>query len=144
MTTKKFIKRSLVISGFTLLLLLTILCVHVYMATRPHAPDPDAVAMARIDVKQVITQADADKITACLYQQNGIDHVLCNPQTGVAVFTYYPAKTTADLIINAFKSQSDYKITRFIPSAADLAKGCPAMSNHSLTYKVYSFFKHIF
>jgi len=60
------------------LFLVLVLAVHIYWVTRPKAPDANTKIMARIDIKQPITQADADKITTWLYQQKGIDHVLVN------------------------------------------------------------------
>ncbi len=144
MTSKKIIKKTLLISASVCSLLVMILVVHIYIVTRPKPIDPYTVAMARMDIKQDISIEDASKITAGLYKQNGVDHVLCNPKTHIAVFTYFPAKTNAGQVIRAFKSQTDYKVEQFLPGMADLQSGCPVMSNHSLTYKVFSFFKHIF
>src|SRR5882757_3650145 len=124
-------------------LLVIVLCVHIYVVTRPKPMDAHTRAMARIDIRQPITQADADKITAWLYQQKGIDRVLVNPQSDIAVFTFFPVQTTANRIVGDFKASLPYKAERFIPSADAMKNGCPVAST-SATYKVYSFFKHIF
>jgi len=122
-------------------LLVIVLCVHIYVVTRPKPMDAHTRAMARIDIRQPITQADADKITAWLYQQKGIDRVLVNPQSDIAVFTFFPVQTTANRIVGDFKASLPYKAERFIPSADAMKNGCPVAST---SYKVYSFFKHIF
>jgi hypothetical protein len=125
------------------LLLVLVLSVHIYMVTRPKAPDEHTRIMARIDIKQDIGQDDATKITTWLYQQKGIDHVLVNPQADIVIFTFFPVKTSADRIVRDFKSNFSYKAERYVPSVADLQSGCPVAST-SKTYKIYNFFKNIF
>ena len=134
----------MIISGSVLSVLVIVLCIHIYIVTRPKPLDPSTVAMARMDIKQDINTNDAAKITALLYAQNGVSHVLVNPTSKIAVFTYFPSKTTADAVIGGFKSQSDYTASRFMPTAQEMKSGCPVMSPKSIRYKVYSFFKHIF
>ncbi len=124
-------------------LLILILAVHIYIVTRPKPIDAYTRAMARIDIRQAITQADADRITAWLYEQKGVDRVLVNPKTDIAVFTFFPVQTTADRIVSDFKASLPYKAERCIPSAAALKNGCPVASS-SVTYKIYSWLKNIF
>jgi hypothetical protein len=107
--------------------LAVVLCVHIYMVTTPKA-DEHTIAMARIDFKQDINQEDADKITAWLYQQKGVDHVFINTKTETAVFTFYPVKVSADQIAQDLRSTFHYKAERFMPSAKDLKSGCPVSS----------------
>ena len=141
--TKKVIKRIFLYGFSIFLLLLVVLCVHVYIVTRPKAPDAYTIAMARIDIKQSITSEDASKIGAWLNQQKGIDHVLVNPQTKIVVFTFYPIKTTADQVVHEFKTALHYKAERFVPTEADLQSGCPVASTSS-SFKAYNFLKHLF
>jgi hypothetical protein len=140
---KRSIKRFLAGTGIVLLFLVMVLAVHIYIVTRPKAPDANTRIMARIDIKQDITADDASKITAWLYQQKGVDHVLCNPQSDIVVFTFFPIKTSANQIVKDFKSSLPYKAERYIPSEADMKSGCPVAST-SFSYKVYSFIKHTF
>lgn len=140
---RKMIKKILVGAASVCTLLVVVLCIHIYIVTRPKPADPKALAMARIDFKQDITQDDADKITTWLYQQKGVDHVLCNAATNIAVFTFHPALVKADDIVSNFKTATDYKASRFVPSAEDMQKGCPAMATNTFSGKVYSFFRHI-
>ena len=124
-------------------LLVIVLCVHIYIVTRPKPIDANTRAMARIDIRQVITQTDADRITAWLLRQKGVDHVLVNPRSDIAVFTFFPTKTTASQVVSDFTAQLPYKAERFIPGAEAMKSGCP-IATTSISYKVYSFFKHIF
>ncbi|WP_431215581.1 hypothetical protein ACQ86N_13390 [Puia sp. P3] len=47
-----------------------VLAVHIYVVTRPRV-DSDTRVMVRIDLRKDIGQAEADTITAWLYQQKG-------------------------------------------------------------------------
>jgi len=130
-----------VASVFTLLVLLLI--AHIYIVTRPKVPDANTRIMARIDIDQPISQAEANNITSWLYQQKGIDHVLCNPVNHNIVFTFFPVKTTANLVVQDFKSNYNIMAHRHEPSKLELSTSCPVVST-SQGYKVYSFLKKIF
>lgn len=134
------IKRILITTVSVVLLLIITLAIHIYMVTRPKAPDAFTIAMARIDIKQPVNKEDAAIISSWLYQQKGVDHVLVNPTTRIAVFTFYPMKTSADLIVNNFKSSHHYKAERFIPSEEQLKSGCPVISS-STSYVISQYFK---
>lgn len=140
---KGLLKKILLTTGSVFLLLVGVLCVHIYMVTRPKAPDMHTRAMARVDFKQEMTANDANKITAWMYQQKGVDHVLYNPASKILVFTFSPLTTTADEIVNNMKTSLNYNAVRYIPSEKEMSSGCPVAST-SFTYKAYSFIKHIF
>lgn len=108
------------------LLLVVVLCIHIYVVTRPKAPDANTRIMARIDIKQPITAEDASKITAWLYDQKGVDHVVVNPKGDIAIFTFAPVKNSADRIVSDFKADLPYKAERYMPSKAELKGSCPA------------------
>lgn len=140
----KKIKKIALISLSVFALLFIVLCVHIYVMMKPRPADATTIAMARIDFKQDINQADADKISTWLYQQKGVQHVLCNQQNKIAVFTFYPAKVSADRITRNLSSQFNYKAVRFMPSKEDMAKGCPAMANSGFVRTVYTVMNKIF
>lgn len=137
----KRIKQILLAAGGTTLLLAVALVVHIVMVTRPKA-DASTVAMARIDFKQDMSQQDADKVTAWLSHQPGVDHVLFNAQTETAVFSFYPVRASADQIAADLRSQLHYNGVRYMPDQKALKGGCP-VSDHSLSYKIYSTIKNI-
>jgi hypothetical protein len=119
-----------------------VLVVHIYVVTRPRV-DASTRIMARIDIKQDIDQADADKITAWLYRQKGVDHVLVNPQSDIAIFSFAPVQNNANGIVAAFKREMPYAAQRNIPTAGEMNRGCP-VAKTSVSYKVYAFIKNIF
>lgn len=141
--TKRTLRRIALGVLSTFLLLVVVLAVHIYIVTRPKAPDANTRIMARIDIKQDIGQQDADRITTWMYRQKGMDHVLINPQRDIVVFTFFPVKTSANRIVSDFRAALPYKAERFLPTADQLKGGCPVAAT-SATYKVLSFFKNIF
>jgi hypothetical protein len=141
---KGLLKKILLSTLGVFFLFVAVLATHIYIVTRPKAPTANTRMMARIDIKQPITQNEANNITTWLYQQKGIDHVLCNPKSDIVVFTFFPMKTTGDQIVKDFKSSFNYsKAQRYIPTEAELKGGCPVAST-SFAYKTYNFFKNIF
>jgi len=137
-TIKKIALYSL--AGF--LFLVGVLAFHIWWVYRPKAPDANSRTMARIDIKQAISPDDANKITAWMYHQKGIDHVLVNPHTQIVVFTFAPIKTSGNEIVKNFKANFHFKADRFVPTQADLAGSCPVAAT-SFAYKAYKFIEHI-
>lgn len=129
------------VSGIVSLLLVVVLCIHIYDVTHRASPGQQRV-MARIDLKQDINEADAATIAAWLYQQKGVDHVLCNPATDIAVFTFSPALNTADNIVSSFTASLPYKAERYLPAKQDMMKGCPITAN-SFSDKIISIYRSI-
>lgn len=142
---KKALLRKVFLSALGIFfLLVAVLAIHIYIVTRPKVPGANTRVMARIDIRQPIDQQDENKITAWLYQQKGIDHVMINPKTEIIVFTFFPVKANADKIVEDFRSSLHYKkATRYVPTEEELKSGCPVASA-SITYKLYNSFKNLF
>jgi hypothetical protein len=122
--------------------LVVILAVHIYWVTRPHI-DLTTRIMARIDLHQPISQKDVDKITVWLYRQKGVDHVLVNPGSQIALFTFAPVKNDGNRIVQDFRTSTPYnRAVRYLPVVDADAGGCPVAST-SFTYKIYAFMKRV-
>lgn len=137
----KTIKKIAIWSVSTLLFLVIVLAVHIWWAYHPRV-DAYTKVMARIDIKQPIGKTDAGKISAWLYHQKGVDHVLVNPDTRIVVFTFFPIKASGNEIVKNFKADLPYKADRFMPTQKDLASSCP-VAGSSFYYKVYKIIDHI-
>ena len=140
---KTIIKRIVWWSASVFLFLAVVLAVHIYLVTRPKAPDKFTVVLARIDFKQAINKEDAARVTQWLYAQEGVDHATCNPDTRLAVFTYHPVKLTGTQIMNKFKTELHYNAVRYVPSPEEMKSGCPVAST-SAVYRIYNYFKNKF
>lgn len=140
--SKQRIKRIAGISLVTLLVLTSVLAVHIWWVTRPRV-DASTRVMARIDINQPIEQTDANKITEWLYAQKGVDRVMCNPSTSIAVFTYSPLQADANNIATHFSKELPYhKASRFVPTEEQMKGGCPVSPN-SFTYRAYTYLKRL-
>jgi hypothetical protein len=136
-------KRIAFTAGSVLVLGIVVLAVHIWWVMRPRI-DATTRIMARIDIHQPIRPADADRITAWLYQQKGVDHVLVNPKADIAVFTYSPLQNNANVITRQFRQELAYGgAARVMPSETEMAMGCPVATT-SFAYKAYTFMTHIF
>ena len=126
----------------TLLLLVVILCIHIYIVTKPKA-DANTVAMARIDIKQPISETQAEAIENWLSQQSGVNHVVLNRQTDIIIFSFYPVKTSANQIAEKLTSTFNIAAARYMPTAEQMKGGCPALA-HTFSGKIYTIFSNIF
>ena len=135
-------KKILIYSISGILFLFLVLCVHIYYAYKPKPAGKNTRVMARIDIKQSIDQNEANMITAWMAHQNGVEHVLVNPQTSIVIFTFFPLKTSGNEIANNFKQAFNLKADRFIPTEKDLKQSCP-MAASSYTYKIYKLISQI-
>jgi hypothetical protein len=123
---------------------LLVLAVHVYVVTRPPRADRHSRGMARIDLHQRIDRSDADRIRRWLSVQRGVDHVLVNPGSGIAVFTYSPGLADPGAIVRMFRDSLPYsRAVRYLPAAAEMKRGCP-MTETPVTNGIYEFFKRLF
>lgn len=102
-----------------------VLGVHIWWVMRPHV-DARTRVMARIDLHQRIGQADAGRIREWLYRQRGVQYVLVNPASAIAVFSFAPLQNDGNRIVHEFKAQLGYGgAERHAPPAAGTG-GCPA------------------
>lgn len=137
--SKKLFGRIMI--GFGVLTL--VLAIHLYWVLKPKPMNPNALTMARIDIQDSLNQQDVDKIQTWLHQQEGVNNVLVNPQSKIAVFTYYPSKTSGDQIVSQFQTSFNYKSSRFLPTEEEIAKGCDVMPDN-VTKKITSYIKKTF
>jgi len=140
---KTTVFKILIWSGAVLLGLVFVLCIHIYMVMIPKEPDVNTRIMARIDVHQPLSATESTKITGWLYQQNGVDHVMCNPKTAIVVFTYSPLQANANNIASNFKSALHYPYSnRYVPTEEELQSSCPVASTSAI-YKICTSIKHL-
>jgi len=136
-------KRIAITAGSVLVLGTVVLAFHIWWVMRPRV-DATTRIMARIDIRQQIDPAGAERITAWLYRQKGVEHVLVNPKVGIAVFTYSPLQNNANVITQQFRQELAYSgAARVMPSETEMAMGCPVAAT-SFAYKAYKFMTHIF
>lgn len=108
------------------LLGVVVLAVHLWWVMNPH-PDASSRVMERIDLRQSIGRPQADAITAWLYKQKGVDHVLVNAKAAIAIFTFSPLQNDGNRIAADFRRELSYpSAQRILPTKKEMAGGCPA------------------
>jgi hypothetical protein len=123
---KRTWRRIALWAGSVFLLGVIVLGIHIWWVTRAHI-DASSRVLARIDLNQKIGADEAGKITAWLYRQNGVEHVLVNPQTAIAIFSFAPVKNDGSRIAADLARELPYKLARrILPSKSELAGSCPA------------------
>ena len=138
---KRAIRKFLLYTFSTLLIMVLALAVHIYLVYRPKIT-PNTRVMARIDIKQSLTRDDANKISAFMAHEKGVDHYLVNPESHIVVFSFAAVEDTADNIVNDFKANLNYKAERFMPSAENLKHSCPVAAS-SYGYKIYKLISQV-
>ena len=120
------------------------LAVHIYVVTRQPRANEHSRAMARIDLHQRIDRSDADRIARWLSAQRGVDRVLVNAGSRIAVFTYSPGLADPGAIARVFRDSLAYgRAVRYLPTAAEVKRGCP-MAATPVTKGFYDFLKRLF
>jgi len=123
---KRTWKRSALWGGSVFLLGVIVLAIHVWWVTKPHV-DASSRVLARIDLNQPIRADDATRITAWLYRQKGVEHVLVNPQSAIAIFSFAPLRNDGSRIATDLVRELPYKhAQRILPTKNELAGSCPA------------------
>jgi hypothetical protein len=136
-------KKIAITAGSVLVFGIVVLAFHIWWVMKPRV-DATTRIMARIDIHQPILPAEADRITAWLYQQKGVDHVVVNQKVDIAIFTYSPLQNNGNVIADAFRRDLAYSgAVRVMPSESEMASGCPVAAT-SFAYKAYKFMSHIF
>lgn len=124
MRSKTVVKSVLIAT----LVLFVILVVHIIWVTRPTKTTVPNVAMARIDFQAPINDVQGKAITAWLYAQKGVTHVLCNTSSKIAVFTFYPSQVNATQLANQLSKYMQIPATRYLPDKEAIENGCPVVS----------------
>lgn len=123
---KSIFRKTVKWTAVVVFFLIAVVAIHVYVVTRPRV-DARTRVMARIDIHESISQAQADVITAWLYRQKGVDHVLCNAATDIVIFTFSPMNANADEIAGRFGTSLHYPhAARFVPTQKQMSGSCPA------------------
>jgi hypothetical protein len=124
MRSKTVVKSVLI----TTLVLFVILVVHILWVTRPTKTNVPNVAMARIDFQAPLNNIQGKAITAWLYAQKGVTHVLCNTSSKIAVFTFYSSQVNATQLAKQLSGYMQIPATRYLPAKEEIDNGCPIVS----------------
>ena len=136
--------KKIILTGFTgtVVLLFGVLCVHLYgIAKKSHENPNNKIQLSRIDFKEPIDSSDAMKIKNYVGTLDGIKGTYFNVAHGTLVYGYILGTQTAENVYEKAMtfSQNKYKAERYVVSADQLKKGCPAGMDNSLTIQFSNF-----
>jgi hypothetical protein len=140
---KKKVFKIVLISLSVVVVLFGVLVVHIYMVTKPKAHGKN-LQLSRIDFKEPIDSAEANKIRNFVHGLDGVDNTYFNIPAGMLVYGYLPEKQSSENVYNQLMSHGHYKAERFIVDASQVAKGCPVMDPNSFGYRMSTVISKIF
>lgn len=126
-------RRTLLRVGIALfsltLVLLVVLIAHVYTVTHQRKNDQRLRQLSRIDFKQPIDAAEANKIKSFVASMEGVDATFFNTSQGTLVYTYAVGKQTSDNVFKQLIAFGHYQAQRYMVTPGESAGGCPVMAN---------------
>ena len=123
-------------------MLLGVLVVHIAMVTDKPVPNAD-LHLSRIDIKENLTLEQQNQLKHQVNSLPGVYKTYINPDSGTLVYGYYKGEQNPDAVFASVSGSGDYKLEKFEVSDEDLAKGCPAFDENSLTFKVGAFVQNV-
>lgn len=101
--------------------------------------------LSRIDFKQTIDSAEANKIRSFVGHLEGIESTYFNVKDGILVYTYAVGKQTSINVYNQLINYGHYNAERYIVDASALKTGCPMMADKkSFTYQISYYISKLF
>ncbi len=138
-------KKILLISFSTAIVLIGALVSHIYVSTETVQNDLRVRQMSRIDFKEPIDSLEAQTIKNTVNSLPGVENSFFNIKDGIFVYGFEPAKQTDENVMNKIMSIRKFKAERYLPSAENLASGCPVVGDKkSFTYRSYVYFSNLF
>jgi hypothetical protein len=104
---------------------------HIYLVTRKHQPNAQALVLARLDFPAPLT-ADVPDMLQWFNRQPGIHKAVCSPQNRNLVFGYFPTQTDVSQLIQDFNRHFNQQARRFLPGKQQMKSGCPIGNNESV------------
>lgn len=120
--------------------LVAVLVIHIYLATHtPPAPGQNR-QLSRIDFDQPVDSAEAYRIASLVRRMDGVDATYFNVKDGILVYTYRVGSQTSAGVFDRVVAMGGYKAHRYLVSAEEATKGCPAFANdNSLRTRLVTF-----
>lgn len=141
MARKKIIRIALILVGVFVLLSATLVA-HIYMVTSEPVVN-SSLNLSRIDVEDSLSKEDVAQLKSKVSAIPGVHKTYINADAGTIVYGYYNDQQNPDAVFASLSSSTDYRLTKFEVSEEDLAKGCPAFDESSITFKVGAFVQNV-
>ena len=124
------------------MLLSATLVAHIAMVTNKSIVN-STLNLSRIDVEDSLSEGDVANLKSKINAIPGVHKTYVNAEAGTIVYGYYKDQQNPDAVYASLSNETDYRLTKFEVSEEDLAKGCPAFDESSLTFKVGTFVQNV-
>ena len=142
--TRKFWKRTLLLTGSVFLLLVATLFVHIYMVTRPNDKDDFRTRqLARIQFTEALDAETLGSVKANMYAMNGVRTVKYFEAQKAIVYELDPKVQSTDKVFSEVIEKNDLPAKKFVIDKSRSADGCPVLDKSSLSYRLGTFFQNL-
>lgn len=136
---KRILKISIWTASIAILLFAT-LVIHIALVLPPtkQTNDTRQRQLSRIDFKQELSDAEAEKIKGTIGAMEGVQGVHYNPESKILVYIHSTEKVNPNTVYSNVVKANNYKAERYIIAANEVKGGCTAGmgKERSLTVKL--------
>lgn len=118
-------------------IMLLALCVHIYMVTHKAKTPFELTQLSRIDFKQKIDSAEANKIRTFIAMKDGVTSSYFNVKDGILVYTYLSDKQNSTNIFDKLITHGHYDAEPYKVNKTALSNGCPAGFSYQNSFSSY-------
>lgn len=138
----KKLKKILIVTGATALVLVVALAVHLAMVIKP-LPN-SSLQLSRIDFEQPLNSEQAHEVVAEIKQIDGVKFTHVNEKDGILVFSHDLNVANGAEIYAQFAAVCALPSQRFVTTAQNSMEGCPINPNNTFLEHFTSGIKTLF
>lgn len=136
---KRKVIKTVVWCTCVLVVLLLTLVIHIAMVSKPKNLDNNTLQLSRIDFKQELDSAEAQKIRHYACSLPGVKNAVINLNQKTLVVGYLNTVQTADKLFKQIIEYGNYQAVKFVPVESAQNSGCPAgYDTNSFSNKISS------
>src|SRR5882672_7472218 len=124
---RKKVLRITLWSASVLFVLLMVLGIHIYLVTGNKSNYGNPRQLSRIDFKEPVNPAEADKIRSYVSHLEGVQGTYFNMANGILVYAFDPGRQSSLNVFNGLIHYGHYKAERYTVDESTAQTGCPAM-----------------
>lgn len=140
----KTLKRALLITATSALVLCLILLIHVAVMVKKNRAAPgDTVQLARADFKEPVDSLSAARIEQNIQKMRGVKSTYFNRPDGILVYAFDNTQNTSRAIYEQGVQNTGFQSALYVVSAGDMKTGCPAILDDSFYGKLTRAVAHL-
>lgn len=138
------LKKGLIWTGITSLLLFVVLVVHLILVLKPKVYDNNNMQLVKVDFPENIDTTERNLMLSKVKSMQGVKTANYFADQNTLVAMYDNTVQNNEKVMEAIKSVVSAPAVLFKPTAEMLASGCPIKNKDSYSYKFSMFIKNVF